>query len=123
MVQFHPAFLHNALLNTTEKDPAVSDWTNPQHRSNPNCGNLAQKAPRPVELSEEVIEPTTQPILTKIPLLNPKWFNLSVGSDESSKSGQEWLLQQQNQCKDQVHSIDQKWCRAKPHSAQVRVYP
>ena len=41
------------------------------------------------------IKPTTEPMLTKTPPLNPQWSKRSVGSDKLSESGQQGLPQQQ----------------------------
>ena len=45
------------------------------------------------------IKPTTEPMLTKTPPLNPQWSKRSVGSDKLSESGQQGLLQWQSSVK------------------------
>ena len=107
LVQFHPAFWCNALVNVSENNPAVALCDNPQLRSVQMVPVGAKMLPRAVKLFEESVKPSTEPSLTKVQPLNLQWSNLSTGSDKLSKSGQEWLLQQQNKCEDQVHSINQ----------------
>ena len=63
-------------------------------------------SPQTVKLFVGSILPTTEPIATKTPPLNPQWSNWSVGSHKPFESGQKWLPQQQNKSEDKsIQSI------------------
>ena len=103
---FHPAFFHNAILSVTKRNPTVAELNNPWIRSCSVHGSWHKRLPHAVKLFVGSVSPTTEPIATKTPPLNLQWTNQFVGSDKPFKSGQQWLLQQQNKSEDKsIQSI------------------